>query len=120
MATFMDEVVPVLLAKSSLNHKSGSEFLTDYERYRPIVNFRVTRHHIPQRSRQWNEKEEKLADTMWKVIVARVQNHMFFGLAVDGGVDEVRSRYILVMVLYVGGKSFELPPVYEESSKAFD
>ena len=120
LATFYDEVVPILLSKSPMGHKSGAEFITDYEYYRPIVNFRVTHEHIPQRHDQWNRKEARIADKMWGVIAARVKQHLFFGLAVDGGVDEVRSRYILVMVIYVAGESFELPPVYEASGKAFN
>lgn len=103
VAKFMDEVVPVLMSKSPMGHKSAIEFITDYEYYRPIVNFRLTTAHIPQRHDAWNAREVKIADKMWSVIVAKVEDHMFFGLAVDGGVDEVRSRYILVMVVYVGG-----------------
>ena len=118
VAKFMDEVVPVLMSKSPMGHKSAIEFITDYEYYRPIVNFRLTTAHIPQRHDAWNAREVKIADKMWSVIVAKVEDHMFFGLAVDGGVDEVRSRYILVMVVYVGGESFELPPVYEASGRS--
>ena len=117
VAKFMNEVVPVLTAKSPLGHKSVIEFITDYEYYRPIVNFRLTTAHIPQRHDQWNANEERIADNMWTVVVTQVEEYMFFGLAVDGGVDEVRSRYILVMVVYAGGKSFELPPVYEPSGR---
>ena len=111
----MKRIVPVLVACTLMGHESAIEFLVNYERLRP-AGFPVEL--IPQRADTWNE--EHIAAELWTLIKSRVEAHAFFGVAIDGGIDTVLSRFVLITVLYVGEDSFEFPPLYQERGKSFD
>ena len=43
-----------------------------------------------------------------------------FGIALDGGTDQVLGEHIMVAVLYVGPHHWVLPPMYHEKHGAFN
>eukprot|EP00760_Papus_ankaliazontas_P023812 PhM_4_TR2091/c2_g2_i5/m.35945 len=114
---FVSRVLPVLVARSSLNHFSAIKFLTTYERFRPS-NFSES--HVPKDAKTWKGLERRLAACTWDGIRAVLSKYRMFTLSVDGGSDKVLNRFMLILVMYVGPHRYLLPPIYKERGRAFD
>jgi hypothetical protein len=96
------------------------KFVTGYEKHRPVMTEAVTIDQIPQHHSTWKKNDAKIVDDIWCLVRKSVDECEFYGLGVDGGLDEVLHLFVLVLVLYVKDDKFELPPIYEEKGEAFD
>ena len=57
---------------------------------------------------------------LWRQIHELVDSYELFGIALDGGTDQVLGEHIMVAVLYVGPHHWVLPPMYHEKHGAFN
>ena len=65
-------------------------------------------------------RNASLAEELWQLLHKEINHFMYFGLAVDTGIDRVKSEHIMIAVLYVECHEFVLPPSYSTSHKAYD
>ena len=115
---FINEGLPCLAAKSSMSTGAFLSFVRSYEEIRPNSPPAEILPHLPC-PKTFHVKEKIVASKLWETIRATVKQHSFFGLAVDGGINNVKHQHIVVSVMYVGESSFVLPLVYHKRKKAF-
>ena len=61
-----------------------------------------------------------MATEIWNKIYLTVSDTSFFGLAVDGGIDNIKHQNVLISVLCAGNQSFVHPPISHKRYKAFN
>ena len=57
---------------------------------------------------------------IWRQIHELIDSYELFGIALDGGTDQVLGEHIMVALLYVGPHHWVLPPMYHEKHGAFN
>ena len=61
-----------------------------------------------------------LTQKIWGDIRAAVKDSTLFGVAIDAGVIRIHHRHVLASVLYVDGKSWTLPLIYNKDAGPFN
>ena len=96
---FINEGLSCLAAKSSMSTEAFLSFVRSYEEIRPNSPPAEILSHLPC-PKTFHVKEKIVASKLWETIRATVKQHSFFGLAVDGGIDNVKHQHIVVSVIY--------------------
>ena len=117
--TFLSKALPCLGAQTNLSTEGLLKFVSAYEGARPDISPDQIISKLPC-AKKFHLSEKGLATEIWELVHKTVSESAFFGIAVDGGIDNVKHQNILVSVLYAGANSFVLPPIYHKRYKAFN
>ena len=117
--TFLSKALPCLGAQANLSTEGLLKFVSAYEGACPDISPDQIISKLPC-AKKFHLSEKGLATEIWELVHKTVSESAFFGIAVDGGIDNVKHQNILVSVLYAGANSFVLPPIYHKRFKAFN
>ena len=57
---------------------------------------------------------------MWGKLCADIDDCTYYGIAIDTGIDKVKSEHILISVLYVREQEYVVPPLYSPKYRAYN
>ena len=77
---------------------------------------------LPKASAIFHKCGATLAEELLDMLCHDIDTHVYYGLAVDAGIDRVKSEHVLISVLYmyVEKKEYVFPALYTSKYKAFD
>ena len=61
---------------------------------------------FPKKTGKLHEYESVLADELWDILKTDIDKYLYFGAAIDAGIDRMKGEHILLCVLYIGPKEY--------------
>ena len=117
---FWHKVFPTAIASTNIPLSVAVRLFRQLEEVRPDAPSEVMRREIPKTVRSFENDIVEISHVLWEKILGSIDEYDIFGVAIDGGTDQVLSEHIMVVVLYVGPFEWILPPMYHPRRGSFN
>ena len=106
------KIIPCLQTLTNLPATRFIWLIQTMEKLRPNCTQELILSNLPKTIKQLHRDSGSIADELWQKLRNAIDDCFYYGIAVDTGIDRVKSEHIIISVLYVREKEYVLPPLY--------